>query len=377
MFKIVSGIIEGISVIWDVTLDLFFGKNEFEYLFKQIKLQNLDGHMPILRKTVEGSNYKAYLFTIPIGLSIEDFKDNKDTISQYLHKKECDVSIELVNNQALVTVKEENVDVSYNYEDYQFDSELRIPIGINLLTNKIVYWNFYKANETHLILGGTTGCGKSTMLNLIMSHIVNKLSDRVELYLQDTKIVDLYRYENTIPVKYYGENKDGIYDTLKELKDDMNERYKIIKKADTQDILEYNEKFKKKRMKYKFLVIEELGTFSKNDPDDSKSFYPELGELLRKGRAAGIQVIFTCQTPYNDTFPGIIKNNVCVIIGMMCITGEASKAVCGDYDALTKLKGEGHSKIFKRTGVEEVQGLNIQKTTVKQIVNRNRKEKDS
>ena len=144
MFKIISGIIDGISVICDVALDLFFGKNEFEYLFKQIKLQNLDGHMPILRKTVEGSNYTGYLFTIPVGLSIEDFKDNKDTISQYLHKKESDVSIELVNNQALVTIKEENADVSYDYEDYIFDSELRIPIGINLLTNKIVYGIFIR-----------------------------------------------------------------------------------------------------------------------------------------------------------------------------------------------------------------------------------------
>ena len=375
--RIISSVIDGISTICGVALDMVFGDREFDYLFKQIKLENKDGHRPILRKVIEGSNYVAYLFTIPIGCSIEDFENNKMAISQYLHEKDGDVNIELVNSQALITIKKENKNVSYKYEDYEFEDDMKIPLGINLLTNKVVYWNFTEPNETHLILGGTTGSGKSTMLRMMMCFIIDKLGNIVELHLQDTKIVDLPDFKDTKSVLYYEEGTDGIYEELDSLIDEMNSRYRLMKENKVRDIRGYNQNNKNKKMKYKILIIEELSSFSKDDSGDKEFFYPKLKEILTKGRAAGIQVIFTCQTPYNDVFPGYIKNNVNIKVGLACNTGEASKAICGDFDALTGLKGKGHAKLFSPAGVNEFQGFNISEETIENVVNNNLKEKVS
>lgn len=364
--KFLTSIMDGCSIICGVVLDMIFGDREFDYLFKQIRLENLDGHRPILRKTIEGVNYTAYLFSIPIGLSIVDFEENKMNICQYLKQKEEDTVIELVNNQALITVKRENNGISYNYEDYTFETDKGIPLGINLLNKRIVYWDF--RNSPHLILGGSTNAGKSTMLNVLMAHMVRNLNNQVELYLQDTKVLDLYQYEGLSCVPYYAECKDGIYELLDELVEDMNDRYKYLKSKGTKDIRKYNMKYKDNQLKYKILIVEELSSFSTEDPEDKLHFYPKLKELLTKGRAAGFQVWFTCQTPYNNTFPGVIKNNVTNIIGLKCITGEASKSICGDFDALTKLKGKGHAKLFSVDGVTEFQGFNIQDDTIERIV---------
>ena len=69
----------------------------------------------------------------------------------------------------------------------------------------------------------------------------------------------------------------------------------------------------------------------------------------------------TTQTPYAEILPGLLKSNINTKIGLKVNTKEASKVVCGDYDSLTKLRGEGHGKIFTGNCVREIQCFNIKK----------------
>lgn len=362
--KIMSGVIDGLSTICNVTLDMFLGEREFEYLFKQIKLENLDGHRPILRKVIEETSYTAYLFSIPIGLSIDDFIDNKSALSQYLHKKEGDVNIELVNNQALITVKDDNKDVSFNYKDYEFENEMKVPIGINLLTHKIVYWEFL--NAPHLLIAGSSGGGKSVMLGVIVSYIIKHIPT-AELYMQDTKYLDLFLFKDCKQTKYYGENKEGIEETLDYLMSVMSERYDLIRKKHLRDVSSYNEKFKDNKINPIFLIIEEISSFDKEDKND-KNFYNKLTKLINKGRGCLIEVILTTQTPYVNCVPGDIKNCLGTTIGLRCNTTQASFSVCGDADILTKLKGKGHARLFTMGNKIEFQGFNIKDETIERIV---------
>lgn len=371
MLKIINSVIEGISVIGEVTLDLFFSKDEFKYLFKQIKLQNLDGHMPILRKTVEGSNYKAYLFTIPIGLSIEDFKSNKDAISQYLHKKESDVSIELVNNQALITVTEGELVVSYEYEDYEFKYTDRIPIGINKITGKIVYWYYLSPSDCHLIIGGATGSGKSTALTEVIAYIIDHIPNS-KLYIQDTKIVDLPAFENVDRVEIYNEGRDYYEETIVKVVNEMEERYKWLKEKKCRNFNEYEGKDK---LPHIFYIIEEINSFNSKDKRDH-TFYENLQLILSKGRAAGITCITTAQNPYCDVLPGYIKSNFLTKLCLKTTTGEASKVLSGSFELLVSDKirdGRGHGYLIDSNGTNEIQGLNIQKKTFLDIADRHKK----
>ena len=75
-----------------------------------------------------------------------------------------------------------------------------IPIGVNLENNKTVCWKPCDPNQCHMLIGGSSGSGKSVALNNIIAHLIEG-NYNVELILQDTKMVDLYQFKDAKQVK--------------------------------------------------------------------------------------------------------------------------------------------------------------------------------
>ena len=356
----IKSIIEGCKVIFDTTIKLF-SNDPFEYLWRQLGMENNDRHIPILKGCNKGQGYITYVFTIPIGLSIDDFYKNKAAIAQRFHHNSNEIDIELVNGMALITIKEGKID-SYRYEDYRFEDELDIPLGIDLNGN-IVKWSY--ANLPSLLLAGSSGSGKSVTLGVVVSYIVQHIP-KAELYLVDTKYVDLFLYKDAKQTKCYLEGKEGVEDLLTELIEIMNERYKTIKNAGYRDVSSYNKNCKDK-INPIFVVIEEIGSFN-SDRKSDKLFYELLTELMQKCRGSLIEVILTSQTPYVSCLPNTIKNNIGTIIGLRTTSRKVSESICGDGTQLTSLRGRGHAKIFNDSGMKEFQVFNINDDTIRCIV---------
>jgi hypothetical protein len=346
------------DLLWDLGSRLFYWtfdgwikeKIDFEPLWNEVKLYNSIGNKPILLKENKTDRTQVYMFTIPVGMSIKDFMDKRLEIAQYLH---CDIKnlrIKLINNLAAITVYD-TTNLSFHYGDYDFKlgKEIKIPIGISLDDFSTVYWNPTDPNQAHMLIGGSTGSGKSVALNVILEHLCKY--DNVELYLQDTKMVDLVKYQSR--AKIYNEGTNYSIETLKGLTELMVERYSYLKKYNYKNMEECN---RKDKPKYIFYVLEELASFN---PKEDKEFYKYLSELLAKGRAAGIFVIITSQACYSEILPGMLKNNINTILGLKTRTGEASKVISGDYDLLTGLRGKGHGYLINANGEQEVQVFNI------------------
>ena len=311
-------------------------KYNWDKLFFEINLCNRSGEYPWLHHQKDN---RMFFFTIPIGLSISNFKKHKLEIATFLKVKENNLKIEYENTLVVISKNEQNE--SYDYEDYNFNEKKGIPIGIDLDRHNIVYWDYNSPNECHLLIAGATGSGKSVCLDVVVNSLLNRKN--IELYLQDTKMVDLYKYKNRINVKYYGEGKENIEEVLEDLVKEMNRRYKILRRVD-------------KQFKPIFIIIEELASF--NIKED-KVFYKLLSEILAKGRAAKIFIILTTQTPYAEVLPGQLKANVNTKIGLKVNTKEASKIISGDYNELINLRGFGHAKIINSLGIREIQCFKI------------------
>ena len=336
--------------IWNIGSKVFYWtfdgwieeKINFDPLWNELKMFNSIGNKPILKSYNTTEKTKVYLFTIPVGMTIDNFRRNITAIAQYLHEDQRNIRIELVNNMAAVTVYDTSK-LSFEYKDYKFNTkgkEVKVPIGINLRTFEPVIWQPTSPNECHLLIGGSTGAGKSVCLKVIMEYLANR--DDVELYIQDTKVIDLVSFSE-ISVQY-NEGKDYATETTAHLVDIMNSRYKELKGNNN------------KKFNHIFYIVEELASFN---PKEDKEFYNNLAELLAKGRAASIGVIITTQAPYSEILPGMLKNNINTIIGLKTRTGEASKVICNNYDALTKLRGRGHAILFNADGETEMQVFNI------------------
>ncbi len=335
---------------------------DWDYIFKELRLCNNSNLFPILYKSNITEILKMYLFTIPPGLSVKNFTKYSDEFKQFL--KVDNIKIELVNN--LLSIKTYNLDnIKYNYEDYEFNNELKIPLGINLDTFKPVFWKPNDPSQAHLLIGGSTGGGKSVALNVILAHLIKTRKD-IKLYLQDTKMVDLYCFKEAKQVNYYGDGTNGVEEILLKLSTEMHRRYKLIRNAGFKDINGYRSV---NRIPYLFLVIEELATFN---PKIDKEFYNKLAEILAKGRGCGIYVIVTTQAPYAEILPGILKNNINITLGLKAKTREASKVICGSDD-LINLKGKGHGIMYFPEKNYEIQCFNISESYIESVINENRK----
>jgi S-DNA-T family DNA segregation ATPase FtsK/SpoIIIE len=338
------------------------GVYDWDYIFKELKLCNNSYLYPILYKSNITDILNMYLFTIPPGLSIKNFTKYENEFKQFL--KVDNIKIELVNN--LLSIKTYNLEnIKYNYEDYEFNNEFKVPLGVDLDSFKPVFWKPSDPSQAHLLIGGSTGGGKSVALNVILTHLIKTRKD-IQLYLQDTKMVDLYCFKEAKQVNYYGDGTNGIEEVLLKLSSEMERRYKLIRNARFKDINGYRTI---NRIPYIFLVIEELATFN---PKLDKEFYNKLAELLAKGRGCGIYVIITTQAPYAEVLPGMLKNNINVTLGLKAKTMEASKVICGS-DELVNLKGKGHGILYCPEKNYEIQCFNISESYIESVINAKRK----
>lgn len=212
----VNGIFNAANSLYN----MIFKIDQWDRLFYEIKLCNRSEEYPLLINQC----VNKYYFTIPIGLNINDFIKHKLDISTFLKVPKNNLKIEYKNNLALISITDGVI--NNNYNDYLFNDKKGVPIGIDLDNGNIVYWKYYSPNECHLLIAGATGSGKSVCLNVVINNLIKRKD--VELYIQDTKYIDLYKYKDK--AVYYGEGINGIEEILNRLINEMNKRYLEIRK---------------------------------------------------------------------------------------------------------------------------------------------------
>ncbi|MEO6191095.1 MAG: DNA translocase FtsK 4TM domain-containing protein, partial [Saprospiraceae bacterium] len=162
------------------------------------------------------------------------------------------IGIEVANkNKQIVALKE--LLRSEKFTDPKM--ELPIALGKNI-SNEVVVADLTKM--PHLLIAGATGQGKSVGINVIlMSLLYRKHPSEVKLVLIDPKKVELPIYTD-IAKHFLAQlpNQDEaiitdtskvIY-TLNSLCIEMDQRYELLKIARTRNILEYNDKFTRRKL---------------------------------------------------------------------------------------------------------------------------------
>ncbi|CAB3752436.1 FtsK/SpoIIIE domain-containing protein [Paraburkholderia humisilvae] len=198
----------------------------------------------------------------------------------------------------------------------------------------------------HLLVGGTTGSGKSVCLH---SFILSLLSlhgpDSLQLALIDPKQVEFKPYEKLRNL-YRGEvatEAATAKEMLAELVTEMEARYSLFNRIGVANIPEA----RKKGQKIPSIVvfIEELADLVMVD----KNIEPLLERLAQKARAAGIHLVLATQRPDADTFSGLIRGNVPCRVALTVQKGTEStiildekgaESLLGQGDMLIKLQGE-------------------------------------
>ena len=213
------------------------------------------------------------------------------------------------------------------------DNDIAIAIGTDISGNPIIA---DLAKAPHMLVAGTTGSGKSVLVNSFLLSMLLKYSpDELKLVLIDPKQLELANYAD-IPHLLTPVITDMTEATaaLTWCVNEMERRYKLMSLLKVRKLSEFNKKVEQ---------AEQLGTplfdplWTPNDSvsmttapklkplpkivvvaDEFADMIMQLGKtaeepivrLAQKARAAGIHLILATQRPVATVVTGLIKSNV-------------------------------------------------------------------
>lgn len=226
---------------------------------------------------------------------------------------------------------------------------LQVPIGEDNL-GELVLINFSSANSPHLLIGGTTGSGKSEALNTILAGLTRHYSAKeLRLQLIDPKSTELLGFEGAPhligPLGY--EAKEAIQ-LLQRSVDEMQNRYSLFRAVKANSLPKYNELVEaEKRVPWWLIVLDEYADLTA-DPCDKKQIEALLKRLAQKARAAGIHVIIATQKPSSEVISTSLRSNLPAQLALRVKSATESRVIMDESGAET-LNGKGDA-FFKAEG---------------------------
>jgi S-DNA-T family DNA segregation ATPase FtsK/SpoIIIE len=240
----------------------------------------------------------------------------------------------------------------------------------------------------HLLIAGSTGSGKSVMLNtLIMSTLLRSNPDEVRMMLIDPKRVELGIYDG-IPhllTPVITEPKRAV-NALRNAVLEMERRLKLLASYGVRNIDQFNRKMRQlatrplslfpdaaepapdldKPLPYILIVIDELADLMMVERAGVEESVIRLAQMAR---AVGIHLVLATQRPSVDVITGLIKANFPARISFRVATRVDSRTVL-DVMGAEHLLGKG-DMLFLPPGTSRllrVHGAFVTETEITNVV---------
>ena len=219
----------------------------------------------------------------------------------------------------------------------------------------------------HLLVAGTTGAGKSVMLNsVIISLLYQNNPDDLRFIMVDPKRVELPRY-NGIPylltpvITEVGKTINALKWCLNE----MDRRFDVLSKFGKRNIDSYN-KSSQYKMPYIVFIIDELADLMVAAARDIEAGVIRLAQMAR---AVGIHLVLATQRPSVDVITGLIKANMPARIAFSVASSIDSRTIL-DSQGAEKLLGQGDMLFItaEMSKPKRLQGAFVSDQEIKKIV---------
>lgn len=193
------------------------------------------------------------------------------------------------------------LNVEQRWRQSNSSKSLAVPLGVRA-EEDLVYLNLHeKAHGPHGLVAGTTGSGKSEIIqSYILSLAVNFHPYEVAFLLIDYKGGGMAGLFKNLP-HLLGTitNLDGAQSmrAMASIKSELSRRQKIFNKYEVNHINSYNKLFKageaEEPLPHLFLISDEFAELKKEQPE----FMTELVSAARIGRSLGVHLILATQKP--------------------------------------------------------------------------------
>ena len=249
------------------------------------------------------------------------------------------VGIEMPNPRAQ-TVSFKNIIQSREFND----PNIKLPLAMGEdVTGEIITKDL--TSMPHLLVAGSTGSGKSMLINSFLMGLLYKHSpDTLKLILIDPKHVELSVY-NGIPhlLTPVITDMNNVNNALKWALNEMEKRYNLLKEVGARNIDGYNEmKEKDEKLNSIIIIIDEMADLILTKGVEIENSIVRLAQMAR---AVGIHLILATQRPSVNVITGLIKANIPARVALSVASSMDSRVVLDQTGAETLL-GKG-DMLFK------------------------------
>ncbi|MBI3283023.1 DNA translocase FtsK [Candidatus Curtissbacteria bacterium] len=319
---------------------------------------NLKANAQIIEKTLESFNINAkvvevnlgptitqYALEIPLGTKLSKILALQNDLALALATSTGNVRIEApIPGKSLVGIEIPNISpeiVSLRNvlsSDQMRTNKSKTAVGLgfdvsgNTVTTDI-------AKLPHLLIAGTTGSGKSVLMNAIIATLLFRASPQeIKLILVDPKRVELSEY-NDIPhlLTPVIVEPEKILSALKWAMQEMDRRYKLFREAQVRNIAGYNELSGFQALPYIIFIVDELHNLMEFAPVEVEDAVVRLAAMAR---ATGLHLVIATQRPSVDVITGLIKANIPARIAFN-VSSMVDSRVIIDTPGAEKLLGKG------------------------------------
>ncbi|WP_144597485.1 FtsK/SpoIIIE domain-containing protein [Bacillus cereus] len=328
--------------------------------------QTRGGKVPIYPKIHAISSSKEnirYVFTIPNGLDPKTIEKKWFCFQQILGRN---VAIEGDIKKFVLNVFHSDAGLqpyNYSYKKWQpllKQHRLPVVVGRDQFGNMIVY-DMVDSNTPHLLIAGETGSGKSSMVRVVLSTLIQSMSpDNLHLYLGDLKNSEFHFLRRVKHVKEVCMEEIEMNIMLQKVWNEIRERRKLMEEYEVDHIDEYNKLNPDNQKPYILLAIDEVAMLQ-----DEKECMSTVEKISAVGRALGVFLMLSMQRPDAKVLDGKLKLNMTVRMGFKCDSTINSNIMGTPGSEHLEQSGQ---MILKLNGLKKVQAPYLELSKAKQIV---------
>lgn len=328
--------------------------------------QTRGGNVPIYPKIHSISSTKEnvrYVFTIPNGLDPKTIEKKWFCFQQILGRN---VAIEGDIKKFILNVFHSDAGLqTYNYSYKKWHPLLqryRLPVvvGRDQFGNTIMY-DMVDSNTPHLLIAGETGSGKSSMIRVVLSTLIQYMSpDKLHLYLGDLKNSEFHFLRRVKHVKEVCMEEIEMKIMLQKVWKEIRERRKLMEEYEVDHIDEYNKLNPGNQKPYILIAIDEVTMLQ-----DEKGCMSTIGKISAVGRALGVFLMLSMQRPDAKVLDGKLKLNMTVRMGFKCDSTINSNIMGTPGSEHLEQSGQ---MILKLNGLKKVQAPYLELSKAKQII---------